>query len=110
MHDNLRRTVKLSSLQSGGIKGSGVDHFLMETWDQILRNIEDPAAATSLISIAFSKAFNRMDHSACLRALREAGVQEKWVNIAAAFLHGGTMSVHVNDTSLAPRSVPGGSP
>ena len=36
--------------------------------------LENQTAATSLVSIDFSKAFDRMDHRECLRALPEHGI------------------------------------
>lgn len=61
--------IKLKSNQYGGIRGSGTTHFLIAIWDKILRGLEEPTAVASLLSIDFSKAFNRVDHSTCLNAL-----------------------------------------
>lgn len=73
-------------------------------------NLEDKQSASGLISIDFSKAFNRMDHSSCLRALRESRVSEGWVNIVAAFLFERRMAVNVNGVWSESKMAPGGAP
>ena len=75
----LRSCMALPNSQFGGLKGVSIDPFLAETWHEVLMDLEDPCADSSLITIDFSKAFNRMDHAACLGALREAGVPENVV-------------------------------
>lgn len=106
----LRQGMTLSKNQFGGIKGVSIDHFLMETWHEILMNLEDRSAASSLVSIDFSKAFNRMDHSACIQALQNAGIGEEVVGVVKAFLYDRKMAVHVNGTVSEMRSAPGGAP
>lgn len=106
----LRTMMSLSGAQFGGIKGVGIDHFLIETWHEVLMNLEDPEAAASLISIDFSKAFNRMDHSACLAALTEAGVDLHVVRVVQAFLCNRKMAVHVHGQVSAIQPAPGGAP
>lgn len=56
------------------IKGLGIDHFLCDLRHDIIMKLENQTAATSLVSIDFSKAFDRMDHRECLRALPEHGI------------------------------------
>lgn len=107
---NLQKKLKLSSRQFGGIKGSGVDHFLTETWHEVIQHLEHGGSAESFVSIDFSKAFNRMDHGACIVVLRAAGVDEQWINVTQAFLFERLMAVHVGDERSDLRMVPGGSP
>ena len=106
----LRTYLSLLNAQFGGIKGVGIDHFLAETWHEVLMSLEDQNSAASLLSIDFSKAFNRMDHEACLKALREANVEEKVVNVVHAFLYNRKMAVHVHGTVSETCHAPGGSP
>ena len=108
--DRFKETIKLSRNQFGGIRGTGVSHFLVETWNEILTALEDPNAAISLMSIDFEKAFNRMSHSHCIDALRTLGADEDGVKLAQAFLYGRTMRVKVGSSLSDPRTVPGGSP
>ena len=49
--EDLKGKVSLSRNQFGGIKGTGVTHFLVETWNEILSALEDPRAAASLLSL-----------------------------------------------------------
>ena len=52
----LKSEIRLDSSQFGGIAGSSTDHFLIETWDRILRALEDGRAAATVASIDFEKA------------------------------------------------------
>ena len=106
----MQEDMTLSDCQFGGVKGVGIDHFLTETWHEVLMNLEDPQAAASLMSIDFSKAFNRMDHRACIGALRAKGVREHTVRMVQAFLFDRKMTVHVNGEVSKTMRAPGGSP
>ena len=108
--EELQSDTKLSLDQYGGIKGVGADHFLVGTWQLILESLEDPRAATTLLSIDFAKAFNRMDHFACLDALKNMGASKSSLGLVQAFLTGRTMSVKIGNARSDPRTVPGGSP
>ena len=108
--EHLKRQVRLNNTQFGGIKGLGVDHFLIETWDEILRAVDAGGRAVNLMSIDFQKAFNRMDHQTCLDRLRAKGAQEHLVQLVGAFLYERTMTVKSGDSRSRPRVVNGGAP
>ena len=108
--EELKKKVKLSDSQYGGMKGCGVDHFLVDTWHQILNHADDHRAGTNLVSIDFEKAFNRMDHQHCLNALQAKGATAGPLAMVNAFLCNRRMSVKIGETASAPRDVPGGSP
>lgn len=108
--EDLKKTIRLSPSQYGGLKGCGVDHFLVDTWNSVLSHLEDGRAAANLISIDFEKAFNRMDHNYCVGELRKKGASIGAIGMVNAFLHGRTMSVRVGESFSDPRPVPGGSP
>ena len=107
---SLKSKVKLSGSQFGGLKGAGVDHFLVETFDEVLTALEDSRASVNLMSIDFEKAFNRMCHTACLEALSSLNADPGDIALVKAFLSGRSMSVKVDDCFSSRRSVPGGSP
>ena len=106
----LRQEISLSDNQFGGAKGVGIDHFLCETWHEILMNLEDTEAASSLISVDFSKAFDRMNHFACLDSLRSLGAEENTVRVVHAFLFGRKMAVHIKGEISSLHDAPGGAP
>ena len=108
--DRIKGEIELSSRQFGGIKGCGTDHFLLETWDAIIKALEDGDTAANLLSVDFEKAFNRMDHRECLFALSELGASETTTDWVASFLYGRNMTVRIKSSYSAPRPVPGGSP
>ena len=64
----------------------------------------------SILSIDFSKAFNRMSHRRCLDALERKGASNESLNMVAAFLDRREMHFKVNATLSSPRHVRGGSP
>ena len=91
----LKEEVTLSERQFGGIKGCSTEHFLLETWNQIMEALEGGDTAANLVSIDFEKAFNRMDHLQCLHALSNMGASIEAVGWTAAFLHNRTMAVRI---------------
>ena len=99
-----------SKHQYGGRKGVGTEHFLIDTWESVMVALEEEGSAANLVSIDFEKAFNRVDHNECIKALLAHGASETSVNWTAAFLHGRRMSVRLRKTLSQPRPVPGGSP
>ena len=60
--EGLISEVPVSENQFGGLRGCGTNHFLMSMWQNILEGIEEENTAVALMSIDFSKAFNRMSH------------------------------------------------
>ena len=109
--EDLKGETSLSEDQYGGIKGSGPDHFLLTTWQEILEGLgEEDGAAATLTSIDFAKAFNRMSHQACLTSLKEHGASVKTISLVSAFLCGRAMSVRIGTTLSDPRPINGGSP
>ena len=108
--ERLKKEIRLSINQFGGIKGCSTVHFLAETWDKIMHALEDGNTAANLVSIDFEKAFNRMDHGKCLSALEKMGASYTSVKWVAAFLYGRSMSVRIGSSWSTPRHVPGGSP
>ena len=107
--EKLKSEVSLDLTQFGGIRGSSVDHFLIETWDEILRGLEDNRAAVALSSIDFEEAFNRVCHHQCLKAAEEMGASRDTLAMIHAFLTARTMCLKINRKKSEPKSVAGGS-
>ena len=108
--DSIRSEVDLSDLQYGGIKGCGTDNFLVEMWNNVLEALDQPDSAISLMSVDFSKAFNRLDHQACLNKLVKKCASNQTIAMVAAFLSKRQMCVRTSSTMSAKRIVSGGSP
>ena len=106
----LNSQISIRSNQYGGIKGSGSEHFLVELWQRALENLEDQRAGTLLTSIDYSKAFNRLDFSCCLKALKAKGACTGLISIVSSFLTGRKMMVKIGNTMSDPRAVLGGVP
>ena len=101
---------KLRTNQYGGVKGLGTEHYLITLWQKVLEGLDDPRAASLLTSIDYSKAFNRLDFSCCLKALKSKGVSSELLHIVASFLTGRNMTVKVGSDVSLPRTVEGGVP
>ena len=106
--DNLRAEVKMKDNQYGGQKGTGMCHFLIDTHQKILECLEDGASAVTLMSVDFSKAFNRMCHYACLDELALRGASNESLRMTTAFLIGRTMQFKVGNTLSTERNIRGG--
>ena len=110
MLDRINTETNPDPLQYGGIKKCGVEHFLLQSWDKILRGLEDNRGSIGLISIDFAKAFNRMSHQACINAFKKKGASNQTLNLIASFLCGRRMSVKINESFSTHRAINGGSP
>ena len=108
--DWLSSQVVLRRNQYGGVRGSGTEHLLVELWQQILENVEDPRAASLLTSIDYAKAFNRLDFYHCLKCLARRGANEKIVALVASFLSDRVMTVKIGNSFSTPKPVMGGVP
>lgn len=108
--EELRKETRLSANQYGGRKGISTDHFLIDTWNDILGAMEDGRAPVNLLSVDFEKALNRLDHQSCIDALKKAGASSQSIGLISAFLSGRTMSVKIGLEESTPRPVTGGSP
>ena len=76
----------------------------------ITDHLEDSRASVVLTSIDYSKAFNRLEHQACLEAFARKGASNQLIRILASFLKGRTMSVKIENEKSAPRPVNAGAP
>ena len=87
-----------------------MDHFLVQMWDTILIDLEEPGSASNVISLDFEKVFNRLDHSACVAALRKKNASPEVLYLCCVWLPVGQTnagSVRLGDTLSCPRPVNG---
>ena len=96
--------------QYGGEKGCSTEHFLIDIWDQITDSLEDQRAAAVLTDIDYSKAFNRLEHSAVLEQFKQAGASTEILALLASFLIGRRMTVKTGSAWSEPRTVNAGAP
>ena len=101
---NLRRYIKLRETQYGGEPGVSTTHMLVDMWNTITTDLEDNRAASVLTAVDYSKAFNRLEHLPCLRAMSRMGAPTELIRLVADFLHGRKMKVRVRQamSSLGP--------
>ena len=108
--EELRAKIPIHKVQFGGIKGTGIDHFLAETWTEILETLEEGSAGVAIMSVDFEKAFNRMSHQECISVLKKKGAHPQAIALVNAFLFQRTMSVRIGNIMSVPKMVNGGSP
>ena len=99
--------VKLRTNQFSGVKGSSTEHYLVELWQKVLENKEDPRACSLITSIDYSKAFNRLNYNHCVRCLIAKGADVNLVQIVASFLSNRVMRVKVGSSLSVPSPVNG---
>ena len=71
--------------------------MLIDMWETILSDIDKGLAASCIVSLDFEKAFNRLDHDACISALKSHGASNISIRIVHAFLNGRTMKARVGN-------------
>ena len=108
--DRINSEVRVDLSQFGGTKKCGTEHLLLQSRDNILTGLEDNRGSVNLITIDFSKAFNRMKHQACIKAFHRKGASNQTLNLIAAFLSGRQMAEKMNGQLSSLRPNNGGSP
>ena len=81
-----REEVKPRTNQFGGERGCSTEHYLLQTWETVLQDLEDNRSSSVLTSIDFSKGFNRVSHQHCLRAFSQHGASTQIIALLATFL------------------------
>ena len=84
--------------------------MLVDLSTRILEDLDDNRGAVSVMSIDYSKAFNRLKHNECLEAMARKGSSNQAMTIAASFLGARTMRMKVGSTLSTYRNAPGGAP
>ena len=107
--EDLRSEIPVDPLQYGGIKGSSVDHLLVDLYDEVLSSLEGGNPAV-VLGVDFEKAFNRLNHKECLKKLRELGASEQSLALVRSFLANRSMCVKVGGLLSECRKLCGGSP
>ena len=110
MLDDIQSEVSLESNQYGGQRGCGTDHLLAEMVTRTMQNLDDNRAVDTVISLDFRKAFNKMDHTICLRSLAAKGASNQTLQLVCSFLSERSMVIKHGRSLSAERLVPGGAP
>ena len=108
--EHIKSQIKLRPNQYGGRKATGADHYLISVWNEVLEGLEDKQSVCNLLAVDFKKAFNTMDHTACLSALNERGADQGTQDIVRAFLTERTMRVRMGEAYSDIFNIRGGSP
>ena len=82
----------------------------MEVWQQVLINLDDYRAAFFVTCIDYAKAFNRLNFSRCLEALKLKGACRELLQVVASFLSHRMMTVKVGNAFSEPHPALGSVP
>ena len=96
--------------QYGGAKKCGVEHMLLDLWEDILVSMEGGKTAAVLLGVDNEKAFNRMEHAVCLEQLQKLGVSPGSLSLVRAFLEGRRMTIIIDGHKADPVHIKRGSP
>ena len=105
-----REEVSPRRTQFGGERGCSTEHYLLQTWETILQDLEDNRSSTLLASVDFSKEFNHISHQHCLKSFASHGASSQIIALLATFLRNRTMIVRINQAFSNPLPVTGGCP
>ena len=102
---------KLDWGQYGGVKGSSINHYLIDFVNFVLFNqdLKVPHAVIAAM-VDFQKAFNKIDHNVIITILSEMGVPGWLLRIVAGFLTDRDLIVRHKGCSSSRQSLPGGGP
>ena len=96
--------------QYGGRPKCGVEHKLIDLWENVLGPMEGGDKAAVLLGIDYEKAFSRMEHSVCLRQLERLGATPGSLSLVRAFLEDRKMTIKIGRTKAPPVPIRRGSP
>ena len=106
----LRRELQPDPSQYGGVPKCGVEHMMVDLWEKVLAILEGGQKAAVLLGVDYEKAFNRMDHSVCLKQLEKLGASEGSLALVKAFLEERQMTIKIDDHRAEPVKISKGSP
>ena len=84
--EKLKSETSLRSNQYGGRKGSGCEHYIIKLLTEIHEALDQRDSICNVLAVDFKKAFNTMDHGACLRKIKEFGASDYVVELVRSFL------------------------
>ena len=96
--------------QYGGIPKCGVEHMLLELWEEVLSGMEGGKNAAVVLGVDYEKAFNRMEHSVCIEQLEILGASPGSLSLVCAFLEDRTMRITIDGHTSEPIAIQRGSP
>lgn len=94
----------------GGIPKCGVEHMLLDLWEEVLGRLEGGKSAAVILGVDYEKALNRMEHSVCLEQLRKLRASEGSVSLVRAFLEDRKMQITIDGHTATPIPIQRGSP
>ena len=105
-----REEVRPKPNQYGGEKGASAAQLLIEVVGDVTESLEDNRAAVVLSAIDFSKAFNRLDHTECIKAFASKGASNQILQLLGSFLSGRVMTVRIEQEQSEHKRVNAGAP
>ena len=97
--------------QYGGLKGSSVNHYLIDLVNFVLYNqdLSNPSATLAVL-YDFEKAFNRQDHNTLITLLSDMGTPGWLLKLVIAFLEDRRIVLNYKGCTSKEERLPGGGP
>ena len=108
--NQLRGELEPDPTQYGGLPKCGVEHMLLDLWEEVLEGMEGGKSAAVVLGVDYQKAFNCMEHGVCLEQLQCLGASEGSLSLVRAFLEGRTMKITIDGHTAEPVPIQRGSP
>ena len=106
----LRAEIAPDPTQYGGVPKCGVEHMLLDLWEEVLEGMEGGKSAALILGVDYEKAFNRMEHAECLDQLRLLGASMGSLSLVRAFLEDRKMQIVIEGHKGTPVEIQRGSP
>ena len=106
----LRAEITPDPTQYGGVPKCGVEHMLLDLWEEVLDGMEGGKNAALILGVDYEKAFNRMEHAECLDQLRLLGASAGSLSLVRAFLEDRKMQIVIDGHKGIPVEIQRGSP
>jgi hypothetical protein len=102
---------KIDWKQYGGVKGSSVNHYLIDFISYILYNqdLKEPRAVLAAM-VDYEKAFNRQNHNILITKLNDMGVPGWLLKVVIGFLEDRELILTYKGEQSGKKKMPGGGP
>ena len=102
---------KIDWKQYGGVKGSSVNHYLVDFISFILykQDLKEPRAVLAAM-VDYEKAFNRQNHNILITKLNDMGVPGWLLKVVVGFLEDRELIVTYKGEQSERKKMPGGGP
>lgn len=86
-------TPVLDSKQYGNVKNTSTTHYIVDMLHKTISGIEKPSHYANLVTVDFTKAFDRINHNVAINKIVSSGVRPSIISTISSFLSNRTQCV-----------------